>query len=164
MKLLNNCPLHDQRIYLINRVKCLTRCSEICIWFFGRLRRTGLMFHVYSQFSNLSILRGKWNGTSFNTCMKKDFFLRRKVNRKSNISSVWRGPPRVSRYMTTGYTRSPIHFSCKKGPIPVLIKKVLCVTREQLTFSGSDDDFEHSCIELLVLNHHPRIEKVNFSF
>ena len=40
----------------------------------------------------------------------------------------------------------PIHFSCKKGPIPALIKKVLCVTREQLTFSDSDDDFEHSCI------------------
>ena len=27
----------------------------------------------------------------FNTCMNKVLFLRRKVNRKSNISSVWRG-------------------------------------------------------------------------
>ena len=29
--------------------------------------------------------------------------------------------------MMTRYIRSPIHFSCKKGPIPALIKKVLCV-------------------------------------
>ena len=36
-------------------------------------------------------------------------------------------------------------FHVKKGPLPALIKKVLCVTREQLTFSDSDDDFEHSC-------------------
>ena len=48
--------------------------------------------------------------------------------------------------MTTRYTRSPIHFSWKKGPTSALIKKVLCGTREQLTFSDSDDDFEHSCI------------------
>ena len=40
-------------------------------------------------------------------------------------------------------TRSPIHFSYKKSPIPALIKKELCVTREQLTFSDSDDDFEY---------------------
>ena len=29
----------------------------------------------------------------FNTCIKKVFFLRRKGNGKSNISSVWRGLP-----------------------------------------------------------------------
>ena len=43
--------------------------------------------------------------------------------------------------MTTQFIPSPIHFSCKKGPIPALIKKVLCVTRDQSTFSDSDDDF-----------------------
>ena len=41
-------------------------------------------------------------------------------------------------------TRSPSTFHAKKDPISALIKKVLYVTREQLGFSDSDDDFEHS--------------------
>ena len=87
----------------------------------------------------------------FNTYMKKVHFQRRKLNRKSIILSVWWSLPRqreekflVSRYMTTRCTRSPIHFSCKIGPIPALIKKVLCVTIEHLTFLDSDNDFGHS--------------------
>ena len=51
----------------------------------------------------------------------------------------------VSRYMTSQYSQSPIHFSCKKGPITTLIKKLLFVIRELLTFSDSDHDFVQSC-------------------
>ena len=79
--------------------------------------------------------------------MKKVLFLRRKVNRKSNISSVCRGLPLllflplqrekkffVSRYMTTRHTRSPIHFSCKKGYIPALIKKSTMCNKGAIDF------------------------------
>ena len=48
----------------------------------------------------------------------------------------------------------------QKSPIPTLIKKVLCVTREQLTFLDSDDDFEHSCITHAQSSS--LLEKVNF--
>ena len=94
----------------------------------------------------------------FNTCMKKAHFLRRKVNRKSYFArspTVAGGKDFSSRYMTTQYARPPIHFSYKKKVLFLhLLKKVLCVTREQLTFSDSDDDL--STREPLMLNHHPR--------
>ena len=51
-------------------------------------------------------------------------------------------------------------FHAKKGAIPALIKKRLCVTREQLTFSDSDDDFEHSCITRAQSSS--SLEKINF--
>ena len=89
--------------------------------------------------------------TFFNTCMKKAFFLRRKVNRKSNFSSVCRGLAQqreekyfVSRCDESIYTIPHSLFMQKKVLFLHLLKKLLCVTREQLTFSDSDDDFEHS--------------------
>ena len=51
-------------------------------------------------------------------------------------------------------------FHAIKGPIPALIKKVLCVTREELTFSDSDDDLEHSCITRAQSSS--SLKKVNF--
>ena len=80
----------------------------------------------------------------FNTCIKKALFLRREVNRKSKMSSVCRGLPLlplqreekffVSRYMTTRYTRSLIHFSCKKGHIPALIKESTTCNKGAIDF------------------------------
>ena len=85
--------------------------------------------------------------------MKKALFLRRKVNRKSNFSSVCRGLPQqreekyfISRCDESIYTIPHSLFMQKKVLFMHLLKKLLCVTREQLTFSDSDDDFEHSCI------------------
>ena len=39
----------------------------------------------------------------------------------------------------------PSTFHSKKALFLHLLKKVLCVTREQLTFLDSDDDFKHAC-------------------
>ena len=125
-----------------------------------------------------------YSGIFFNTCMKKVLFLHRKVNRKSNFSSVWRGLPLLlflplqqeEKYFSSCYTGRksfclPLYddsicpishslFMQKKVLFLHLLKKVLCVTREQLTFSDSDDDFEHSCITRDLSSS--SLEKVNF--
>ena len=77
--------------------------------------------------------------------MKKALFLRQKSEWKIEHFERLARPPAniVSRYGDSIY---PSTFHAKKGPIPALIKKsTVCVTREQLTFSDSDDDFELSC-------------------
>ena len=52
-------------------------------------------------------------------------------------------------------------FMQKKVLFLHLLKKLLCVTREQLIFSDSGDDFEHSCITRAQSSS--SLEKVNFS-
>ena len=71
---------------------------------------------------------------------KKAPSLRRKVNRKPNFLSVWRGLPL---YDDSICPISHSLFIQKKVLFLHLLKKVLRVTREQLTLSDSDDDFEH---------------------
>ena len=99
--------------------------------------------------------------------MKKALFLRRKVNRKSNFSSVCRGLLQqreekyfVSRCDESIYTIPHSLFMQKKVLFLHLLKKLLCVIREQLTFSDSDDDFLHSCITRAQSSS--SLEKVNF--
>ena len=105
--------------------------------------------------------------------MKKALFLRRKVNRKSNFRSVCRGLPlllflplqRKEKYFVSCcdesiYTIPHSLFMQTKVLFLHLLKKLLCVTREQLTFSDSDDDFEHSCITRAQSSS--SLEKVNF--
>ena len=50
----------------------------------------------------------------------------------------------VSRCDESIYTIPHSLFMQEKVLFLHLLKKLLCVTREQLTFSDSDDDFEHS--------------------
>ena len=82
---------------------------------------------------------------------KRPFFLRWKDNRKSNISSVGeisRSSGRKSSIFPAIWRLRipdlPFTFHAKKVLFLHLLKKLLCVTWEQLTFSDSDDDFEHS--------------------
>ena len=102
------------------------------------------------------------------------YFLHRNVNQKSNISSVWRCLPQQQEEKTFSLATTsqspaierldipdlPFTFYSKKVLFLHLLKKVLCITRKQLTFSNSDNDYEHSCITCAQSSS--SLEKVNF--